>query len=88
MEIPPMIDFRIYAEELAALQSLPDTARLPTKDACKALNLMGAPYTPKTLEKLRYVSTKGPSYMKVGGFVFYELGALRTFAGVHAAEAA
>lgn len=75
-----MTDFRTYADEFSALQALPDTARLNTKDAAKALSLMGIPYMPLTLEKLRYTTTTGPRYQKVGAFVFYTVGDLRAFA--------
>jgi hypothetical protein len=83
-----MTDFRTYADELTALQALPDTARLHTKDAAKALRLMGVRYSWQSLEKLRYASTTGPRYRKVGVFVFYELGDLRAFAGMSSSAAA
>ncbi len=77
-----MSSFQILADELAALQSMPDSARLTTEEAAKALALMGAPYTPKTLTKMRYTTSTGPRPVKVGHFVSYELGALRRFAGL------
>ncbi len=83
-----MTDFRTYADEFSALEALPDTARLDTKDAAKALRLMGITYTPKTLVKLRSTTTTGPRYQKVGQFVFYAVGDLRAFAGMQPSKAA
>ncbi|MEJ8310115.1 hypothetical protein [Agrobacterium larrymoorei] len=82
-----MTDFRTYADEFSALEALPDTARLDTKDAAKALQLMGIAYTHKTLVKLRSTKTTGPRYQKVGAFVFYVVGDLRAFAGMQSKAA-
>lgn len=83
-----MTDFREFANELAALDALPDHARLTPADASKALALMGLSYTFFTLQKMRSSSTKGPRFHKVGQHVVYELGDLRDFAGVKVKAAA
>jgi len=67
----------------AALLGMPDDIQLTPAKAAEALQVMGVDVGTNMLAKMRCISSKGPTFRKVGnGRVVYRLGDLRRFAGV------
>lgn len=76
-------ELRLVAEARETIATLPDDLLVDQNTASEILTALGRPYAPRTLHKLRCVSTTGPRFVKApNGRVRYSLAALKEFASI------
>lgn len=74
-------ELRQIAEARETISTLPDDILVDQKIASEVLAALGRPCAPRTLHKLRCISSTGPRFVKApNGRVRYSLAALKEFA--------
>ncbi|RVB72142.1 MULTISPECIES: hypothetical protein [unclassified Mesorhizobium] len=85
MEIKTHTDFPLLgsiAHRLAGADAIPNHASLTPEETAEFLTANGMPIAEQTLAKWRCLRSDGPRFRKVGRYVLYTAGDLRTFLGI------